>query len=168
MTRFMTGFALGALLVAALPAGAAAQAVSAAQCATLRRAPARRPEGLRLAHLINAAESAQHDSPLVPRTPGRKPQPYLGWDAIGASTTIAMWKTDGGPSGDLARNVRWGADEPLPGWRMHWMSDADHYAFTLTDMCDATGFAYVSDERGRVLQARDTEPAAVLRPVESQ
>jgi len=168
MMRRLMPAALALVVVVVMPLASSAQAVSAAQCGSLRATPMRHAEGLRLAHMINAAERARHDSPLLPPVPGRKPQPYLGWDVLGGSTTIAMWKTDGGPSGELARKVRWGSSEPLPAWRIHWLNDDDQYAFTLTDMCDANGFAYVSDERGTVLQARDAERAAVIRPVESE
>ena len=59
-----------------------------------------------------------------------------------------------GPTGDLARRMAWGSDEPLPGWRIHFVTDGDSHALSLFDARDACRVTYASDDTRVVLEAR--------------
>jgi hypothetical protein len=160
MTRAIVNTAVGLVLFASIPAAAAAQT-----CTTLSSSP-RRTEALRAVRLFTTAAAEGRSGPLVPRS-ARK-APFRTWDLLGSSVTVGMWKTDGGPTGDLARKIRWGSDEPLPGWRIHWVSESDRYAFTLTDTRDPCGFSYSSDESAVVVQGLAIDANPRVYPVESQ
>jgi hypothetical protein len=158
-------FTLGAVaiaLVAALPSSAAAQ-----QCTNLGSQSPRRAEGLRAVRLFTSAAAEGRAGGLVPALRGAKKVPYRSWDLLGTSVIVGMWKTDGGPTGELARKIKWGTDEPLPGWQMHWVTEPDHYAFTFTDTRDPCGFSYSSDDSGVVIQGLAIDGNARVYPVET-
>jgi hypothetical protein len=94
--------------------------------------------------------------------------PYRTWETLGSAPIIGIWKGDGGPTGELARKIQWGSDEPLPGWRIHWVSEPTHYAFSFTDTRDPCGFTYTSDENGIVVQGLALDGNARLYPVETR
>jgi hypothetical protein len=118
---------------------------------------ARREEALAAMRLINSL--AGNRLPLPPRT-------YLSWDEIGRSDALASLRGSGGPMGDLARKIHWGTDEPLPGWRLHYVAAADGYAFSLTDVRDSCGFTYSSDESRIIVEGVPvTDRARRLVPI---
>ncbi|HEY6362396.1 MAG TPA: hypothetical protein VIX63_14890 [Vicinamibacterales bacterium] len=104
----------------------------------------RREEALAAMRLINSAITGQE------RLPNQRLF-YPTWEELGRSPITALPGL-GGPTGELARKIRWGTPEPLPGWRIHHVRDEHGYAFTLTDMRDACGFAYHSDETGVIVE----------------
>lgn len=53
----------------------------------------------------------------------------------------------------------WGARDPLPGWRIHYVADAGAFVFTLTGVRDACGVTFVADESGQLLDARAVNAA---------
>jgi hypothetical protein len=101
------------------------------------------------------AAAAEHGK-LLPRSAPEPP--YPSWKDLATSSFVAQWKTDGGPVGQLARKIKWGEDEPLDGWRMHWVANADAYTFTLTEALGRCGFSYVADEREMVLEGTRATP----------
>jgi hypothetical protein len=162
MSRGLTILLL-ALLLLARPGGAAAQD----QCSSAGPTPQRRAEAFRAVRMFNTAAGAGR-GPLLPKLPRVAEPPYPGWSDLAASGSVAMWRADGGPTGDLARKIRWGETEPLPGWEIHWVANADGYAFTLTDVRDRCGFSFSSDERGVILQGVTLQPRYSVLPAETQ
>jgi len=120
-------------------------------CALTATARLRHGEALRAAQMMVNAAAAERGK-LLPRAAPDQQPPYPSWKDLATSKFVAQWKTDGGPMGKLARAIKWGDDEPLVGWRMHWVANADAYAFTLSDALDPCGFSYVADEREMILQ----------------
>jgi hypothetical protein len=76
---------------------------------------------------------------------------YPTWEELAGSPITALPGL-GGAMGELARKIRWGSPEPLPGWRIRHVNDEDGYAFSLTDTRDPCGFAYFSDETGTIVE----------------
>lgn len=52
--------------------------------------------------------------------------------------------------------VAWGAEEPVPDWRIHYVSDQQGYVFTLSGVKDVCGAVFVSDDSARVIAGHDT------------
>ena len=48
----------------------------------------------------------------------------FGWEKLGWSGPVRELMTREGPVGDLARRIKWGAAEPLPGWTISWFKGA--------------------------------------------
>ena len=142
--------------------------VAQEQCSSVGPSSERRTEALRAVRMFNSAATAGRSGPLVPRVPRQALPPYPSWSDLAMSGSVATWRADGGPMGDLARKIRWGDEEPLPGWHMHWIANGDGYAFTLTDMRDRCGFSYSSDERGAILQGVNLQPRFSVIPAETQ
>ena len=164
MTRLGIGLGLGILLFAVLSLPAGAQRRSVTGCTTLGPMTPRRDEALRAVRLIMAAVPGERG----PRLPNPRSRPFPhSWEALGNSPVIGTWKTDGGPMGELARKIRWGSEEPLPGWRMHWVSTDDAYAFSLTDVRDTCRFSYSVDEREMITHGVSVEPPFGIVPVET-
>jgi hypothetical protein len=65
-------------------------------------------------------------------------------------------------------DVQWGSDEPMPDWRIHYVSAGNAYAFTLTGMHDRCGVAFVSDESGDIRDARELTPHYGVVPLGSR
>jgi len=163
MRRSLLILLLAPMLLVAQP-----QRLAAQDCSSMGPATERRTESLRAVRMFNSAAVAERGSPLLPRLPRRPQPPYPAWSDLATSGMVGTWRTDGGPTGDLARKIRWGDDEPLPGWQIHWIANADGYAFTLTDMRDRCGFSYSSDERGVIVQGISLQPRYSVIPAETQ
>ena len=73
-----------------------------------------------------------------------------------------------GPRGDLARKIQWGAEQPLPGWEIHYIAAQDGYAFSLTDVRDPCSLTFASNDTGMLIQGRpaDRGPVRVI-PLDS-
>ena len=164
MGRSIVIFLLAPMLLVSQPQRLAAQE----QCSSVGPSSERRTEALRAVRMFNSAATAGRSGPLVPRVPRQPLPPYPSWSDLTTSVSVGTWRTDGGPMGDLARKIRWGDQEPLPGWQIHWIANADGYAFTLTDMRDRCGFSYSSDERGVILQGVNLQPRFSVIPAETQ
>jgi hypothetical protein len=146
----MRFFRMALLLLTALTWPAAASAQDQAQARAclhsgfeLRAERVRRDEALAAMRLINSLAAN--------RVPGQA-RTYLSWDEIGRSEALASLRGTGGAMGDLARKIQWGSDEPLPGWRLHYVAATDGYAFSLTDVRDACGFTYSSNDTGAIVE----------------
>ena len=164
MNRSLAILLLGPMLLVGVPQRLAAQE----QCSSVGPSSERRTEALRAVRMFNSAATAGRSGPLVPRVPRQALPPYPSWSDLATSGMVATWRSDSGPAGDLARKIRWGDDEPLPGWQIHWIANADGYAFTLTDKRDRCGFSYTSDERGVILQGVNLQPRYSVIPAETQ
>jgi len=92
---------------------------------------------------------------------------YPSWDEV-AVAGVRMGRMDGGQMGRLARQLQWGADDLLPGWRVHYIADRNGYAFSLADSRDLCGWTYFSDERGLVAEGHTLDAPERVVPIESQ
>jgi hypothetical protein len=64
------------------------------------------------------------------------------WEEVAASSAVRRLRAQGG----LADRIRWGTAEPLPGWGIAWVTSRTKSRFALTDMRDACGFTYSSED----------------------
>src|SRR5262245_31413287 len=80
----------------------------------------RREEDLAATRLINNAMNTR-----AARGPNQRPS-YPTWEELAGAPIPAL----GGATGELARKIRWGSPEPLPGWRMRHVKDEEGYAFS--------------------------------------
>jgi hypothetical protein len=106
----------------------------------------RRNEALDAADLINRA---------LDRRP--RDSPYPTWEALAKSAIINSYRGIAGRRGDLARKMAWGSDEPLPGWRIHYVAAQTGYAFSLTDMRDPCQFTLATDDTQVIIQGRPAD-----------
>jgi len=95
-------------------------------------------------------------SDLIIRALDRLPRNdrYPTWEALATSPRIASLRGMAGKNGDLARKMEWGADQPLPGWLVHYVASPDGYAFSLTDTRDPCEFTFASNDTGMVIEGR--------------
>jgi hypothetical protein len=68
--------------------------------------------------------------------------PPPSWEDVSESSAVRRLRSQGN---ELAWKIRWGAREPLPGWRIEW-GTGRNVAFALIDVRDPCGFAYSSDD----------------------
>ena len=73
------------------------------------------------------------------------PVPAPKWESVASSPVVATLRGMAGPVGDLARKLRWGAKEPLPGWEFAFAPDPGG-GFTLTDVTDPCRFELSSSD----------------------
>lgn len=114
----------------------------------------RREEALRSVWLINSAIANY----------GMFKKGYPSWEEL--APTVGALRSDGGPMGRLARKMRWGTSELLPGWNIHHVAAANGYAFSLRDVRDLCGFSYFADNRGLIVEGEAIEPRARVIPAE--
>jgi len=100
-----------------------------------------------------AAEAADLINRLLGRLPNAK-GPYPTWEDLAESRALPGYQSRSGATGDLARKMRWGTDEPLPGWRIHYVAGRNAYAFSLTDVRDPCKLTYSSNDTGVVIEGR--------------
>jgi hypothetical protein len=79
---------------------------------------------------------------------------YPTWDSFGDSPRVDAYRGMAGKRADLVRKIAWGSDEPLPGWRIHYVATEDSYAFSLTDSRDPCQLTFTSNEGGVVIEGR--------------
>jgi hypothetical protein len=70
-------------------------------------------------------------------------------------------RSDGGPLGELARKIEWGAAFPLLNWRIHYVAQQNEYAFSFVDTADPCGLTYSTNDTGVVVEGR---PVTNRRP----
>ena len=58
---------------------------------------------------------------------------------------------------ELAIRIRWGTNEPLPGWGIAWVTSQTRSRFAVIDLRDPCGFTY-SSEDPEVLQSYRVVP----------
>ena len=123
---------LAASFVLSLASGAAAQ-----QClhgdAESPEAAARRREALMAARVVNTAQWNQ---------PGARGGRFLTHDALAGQAGNAPPTITLTPGQDI-----------VPGWRLTLDITPKGYWFAITDMADPCGFAFVSNEVGKILKA---------------
>jgi hypothetical protein len=116
----------------------------------------RRDEALLAMRLIDQA--------LLQRSPFSR-APYPTWEELAGSPAIPPLRGMGDQMGEVARKMRWGTDEPLPGWQIHYVAGRDGYAFSLTDVRDPCGFTYYANDTGAIAeghQLRDSRRGRIV------
>lgn len=83
---------------------------------------------------------------------GRRESPR--WEEVAESTAVQRLRSQGN---DLAIRIRWGTNEPLPGWGMAWVTSQTRSRFALIDLRDPCAFTY-SSEDPEVLQSYRVVP----------
>ncbi len=85
-----------------------------------------------------------------------------GWQELVQSTGVKRLQGQPGAVGDLARKIRWGSSEPLPGWGIAYVPGRIDARYALTDLRDPCGFTYSSGDpdvippnRGRLVPLTD-------------
>jgi hypothetical protein len=78
--------------------------------------------------------------------PGQRRPVVPAWEDLAGSGLLPFLRGMGGPLGDLARKIRWGEREPLPGWTVDYVVSAKGVLYSLTDMFDPCRFKYSSDD----------------------
>jgi len=114
----------------------------------------RRTEALDAADLINR---------LIDRRP--RGSAYPTWEALGKSQMVNSYRGMAGKRGDLVRKIDWGTDQPLPGWRIHYVAAGDGYAFSLSDLRDPCEFAFASNDTGTVIEGRPADRSGQVRVI---
>lgn len=127
---------------------AASLAVAATAVAQVRRpgiptCPADTPAQLESRRL---ALDAVRQINLAARRFKMQHQMYPSWQELADTPPVRLY---GGLS------LKWGTDEPVPDWKIHYLTDQGSYLFTLTGARDKCGISFVSDETARVLDGRD-------------
>jgi hypothetical protein len=91
---------------------------------------------------------------LIVRILDRRPRDtaYPAWEALGKSPMVNSYRGMAGKRGDLVRKIRWGADEPLPGWGIHYVAAQDGYAFSLTDLRDPCELTFSANDSGMLVE----------------
>jgi hypothetical protein len=91
---------------------------------------------------------------LIVRILDRRPRDaaYPSWEALGKSPMVNSYRGIAGKRGDLVRKIRWGADEPLPGWGIHYIATQDAYAFSLTDLRDPCALTFSANDTGMLVE----------------
>jgi hypothetical protein len=117
-------------------------------------------QGQRRVEALNAAD-------LINRMIDRRPRnsAYPTWEEFEKSPMVASYLGMAGPRGDLARKIQWGADQPLPGWQIHYVAAQDGYAFSLTDMRDPCQLTFASNDIGTVIEGRPADRRGQLRTI---
>jgi hypothetical protein len=91
---------------------------------------------------------------LLVRILDRRPRDtaYPSWDTLGKSPMVNSYRGMAGKRGDLVRKLRWGTDEPLPGWGIHYIATQDGYAFSLTDLRDPCELTFSANDSGMLVE----------------
>jgi hypothetical protein len=96
---------------------------------------------------------------------GRRDTAYPTWEALAKSPRIAAYSGIAGTVGDLVRKMEWGTDQPLPGWRIHYVAAQDGYAFSLRDMRDACQLTLASNDTGVIIEGRPADRRGQVRVI---
>ena len=101
-------------------------------------------------------EEALDATDVINRVLERSPRAaaFPTWEALAKSAPVMSLRETIGRRGELARKMAWGTDQPLPGWRIHYVAAQDRYAFSLTDIRDACQFTFASNDTGVVIEGR--------------
>ena len=91
---------------------------------------------------------------LIVRILDRRPRDgaYPEWETLGKSPMVNSYRGMAGRRGDLVRKIRWGSDQPLPGWGIHYVAEQDGYAFSLTDLRDPCELTFAADDSGMLIE----------------
>jgi hypothetical protein len=155
------GVAAAALLYAT-PAPAQLDQLPRACLHLSNEAPAeaeRREEALESVRLIDRALQMR-----PPFTRG----PYPTWQELARSPAVMRLRAIPGRQGEMARTIRWGSDEPLPGWDIHYVTGQNGYGFSLTDSRDACKFTFYANDGGLIIGGIDVHGRGGLIPLDTQ
>jgi hypothetical protein len=96
---------------------------------------------------------------LINRLIERRPRgtAYPKWEAFAKSPMVAQYLGIAGARGDLARKIMWGSDQPLPGWRIHYVAAQDGYAFSLIDIRDPCQFTLSTNDTQVIIEGRPAD-----------
>lgn len=90
---------------------------------------------------------------------------YPSWDALAKSPLVSSALGASGRTGELARRIQWGAEQPLPGWLIHWVVAEDSYAFSLTDIRDPCQLTISTNDSGLVIEGRPANVRGQMRVI---
>jgi hypothetical protein len=82
---------------------------------------------------------------LLSRVPA-SPLGYPDWQTLARSKVVADLKNIQGETGELARKIQWGSNEPLPGWTFSYKVGVASVAFAIRDLRDLCEFTYSSTD----------------------
>jgi hypothetical protein len=104
---------------------------------------------------------------LINRAIDRRPRAsaYPRWDELAKSPAVSSFRAIAGARGDLARKMEWGADEPLPGWSIHYVAAQDGYAFSLTDVRDPCQLTFASNDSAVIIEGRPADYRGRVRTI---
>lgn len=96
---------------------------------------------------------------LINRVLERRPRgsAYPAWEALGKSSMVEQYRGIAGARGDLVRKMAWGSEQPLPGWRIHYVAAQDGYAFSLTDTRDPCQLTLATNDTTVVIEGRPSD-----------
>ena len=95
----------------------------------------------------------------------RRDAAYPTWEMLAKLPAIASLRGIAGQRGDLARKMQWGTEQPLPGWRIHYVAAQDAYAFSLTDIRDPCQLTLTSNDTGLIIEGRPADLRGRVRVV---
>jgi len=112
---------------------------------------------------VQALDAADLINRLIDRRP--RNSVYPTWEALGKSEMVASYRGMAGPRGDLVRKIEWGAEQPLPGWQIHYVAAQEGYAFSLTDLRDPCSLTFASNDTGMLIQGRPADRRGPVRVI---
>jgi hypothetical protein len=130
-------------------------------------------------HLSNEApaeterrEEALESVRLIDRALQMRPPfsrgPFPSWQELAMSPAVMRLRAIPGRQGEIARAIRWGSEEPLPGWGIHYIAAPNGYAFSLTDSRDACKFTFYANDEGLIIGGLDVHGRSGLIPLDTQ
>jgi hypothetical protein len=113
---------------------------------------------------LEALDAADVIIGIIDRRPRGTGYPS-SWEAVGELPGVAAYRGIAGARGDLVRKIQWGSDEPLPGWRVHYVGAPGGYAFSLTDIRDPCQLTFASNDTGVVVEGRPADRRGQVRVI---
>ena len=112
-------------------------------------------------------EDAVDGVDLINRILDRTPRDvdYPRWEALAKSPGITSYRGMAGRRGDLARRIEWGTDQPLPGWRIHYVASGRAYALSLTDIRDPCQLTVATNDTGLIIEGRRADLRGQMRVI---
>jgi hypothetical protein len=94
--------------------------------------------------------------------------PYPDWEELADSQAVLRLRGLRGRDGDVARSMNWGAAEPLPGWRIHYLAAVNGYAVSLTDTRDGCSFTYHANDTSLLVAGVAIQDRGRIVPLNEQ
>ena len=112
-------------------------------------------------------EDAVDGADLINRMLNRRPRgtAYPTWEELAKSPMVTSYRSMAGRPGDLARKMQWGGDQPLPGWRIHYVAAEAAYALSLTDLRDPCQLTVATNDTGLVIVGRPANLRGEVRVI---
>lgn len=147
-----------AIVLGAWLGPASAQTIQAPRCLHGERET--QPQVQRRLEALDAADLINRVLDRMPPDPG-----FPTWEALATSPAVTTLRGVAGARGDVARKMEWGSDEPLPGWRIHYVAASDAYSFSLLDSRDPCQLTFASNDSGVVIEGRPADRRGRVRVV---